>query len=218
MTSSRLWNAALVVALLGVGALGWALMLRPPLQVDVSRLRELPKAFGRWTSVDLPLEKAVEAELGADLNLQRLYRGPSGQPIWLYIGYYGTARGGRPEHVPRGCYPGAGWSIERTRVVEVDPSTDLRVNEYLVERDGETQLVHFWYRSHRRTGMLGGIDQNTDRLVGRLTNGRADGALVRVSTIVPPEGEVQARGVLMAFSSALDPLLGEYWPSETPSG
>ena len=38
-------------------------------------------------------------------------------PIWVYIGYYGTERGGRPEHVPRGCFTGAGWDIASARVI-----------------------------------------------------------------------------------------------------
>ena len=104
--------------------------------------------------------------LEADLNLQRAYVHPAGELIWLYIGYYGTRRGGRPEHNPSGCYTGAGWGIEATRQIDVTPEQGLRVNEYRVERAGERRLVHFWYRSHRRTGMLGGLDQNIDRTIG----------------------------------------------------
>jgi EpsI family protein len=159
----------------------------------------------------------VEDELRADINLQRLYVHPTGNAVWLYVGYYGTARGGRPEHTPRGCYTGAGWGIESSRRLEVDPNGVLRVNEYVVERDGERQLVHFWYRSHRKTGLLGGMDQNLDRLVGRLLEGRADGALIRLSTPLAAGDEVAARGRLLAFAATLDPLLAARWPDETPA-
>jgi EpsI family protein len=97
----------------------------------------------------------------------------------------------------------------------VVPNGELRVNEYLVERDGERRLVHFWYRSAQRTGMLGGWDQNIDRFVGRLTDGRADGALVRISTPLNGDDEISARGRLLGFASALDPLLAERWPTES---
>jgi EpsI family protein len=200
-----------------VGVLGWSLQLRPPLAVDAKPLAELPWQVGSWRALeDQFVEPAIEAELHADFNLQRVYLGPAPEPIWLYIGYYGTDRGGRPEHTPRGCYPGQGWVIAQTRVLEVTPSANLRVNEYLVEREGSRQLVHFWYRSHRRTGILGGLDQNLDRMIGRLAHGRADGALIRVSTAIRPEAEQEARGRLMAFASALDPLLAAHWPVETP--
>ena len=90
-----------------------------------------------------------------------------------------------------------------------------RVNEYIVEREGERRLVHFWYRSVYRTGMLGGWDQNVDRFVGRLRHGRADGALIRLSTPLRGEDGVTARSRLMAFARLLDPLVAERWPTET---
>jgi len=200
-----------------VGALGWWLQMGPRLRVDASSLGELPTQLGRWRSTDVPLSSVVESELQADYNLQRTYRAPpEAEPVWLYIGYYGTQRGGRPEHTPRGCYTGAGWGIESTRTVEAKPHSDLRANEYIVERDGERRLVHFWYRSHRRTGMLGGLDRNIDRLIGRLIDGRADGALVRLSTPIVRDDTIEARGRVMSFASLLDPLLGEHWPIELP--
>lgn len=211
----RLGTALLCALLVGVGALAWWIQLQPPLRVDASQLGTLPKQIGAWASRDVPLETAVEAELRADMNLQRLYVHPTGAAVWVYIGYYGTARGGRPEHTPRGCYTGAGWGIESTRRLDVDPQSALRVNEYVVEREGERQLVHFWFRSHRRTGLVGGLDQNLDRLLGRLLDGRADGALIRLSTAIEPGEEVAARGRLLAFAAALDPLLAARWPSES---
>ena len=63
-------------------------------------------------------------------------------------------------------------------------------------------------------GILGGFDQNVDRLLGRLLDGRADGALVRVSTPITHDDTVAARRRLLAFASLIDPILGDYWPSE----
>jgi EpsI family protein len=214
MTIQSVGNNLLLIALLAVGVLGWSLRFSPPLLVDVAPLAALPVEIGPWHALEQPMDPAVEAELRADLNLQRTYFGQAQPPVWLYIGYYGTDLGGRPEHTPRGCYPGAGWGIEGTRVLEISPESGLRVNEYRLEREGDRRLVLFWYRSHRRTGMLGGLDQNVDRIIGRLGYGRADGALIRVSTPLPPDGEVQARGRLMAFAAELDPLLDEHWPVE----
>lgn len=206
----------LMVALITVGILGWSLRFRAPLVVDVQALASLPQQIGGWSAIEAPLDRAVEEELGADLNLQRAYFGPADAPIWLYIGYYGTDRGGRPKHSPRGCYPGAGWGIEQTRVLEVSPARQLRANEYLLSREADRRLVLFWYRSHRSSSMLGGLDQNLDRMVGRLRDGRSDGALVRVSTPILRDDEIQARGRLLAFASQLDALLDQHWPDEQP--
>lgn len=216
--SGRFATALVCALLVAAGGIAWWIQLRPPLEPDVRALAALPHRIGTWQSVDEPLAAAVEAELRADLNLQRVYAGRDGVPIWLYLGYYGTARGGRPEHTPRGCYTGAGWSVLASRRLVADPASGRRVNEYLVERDGARQLVHYWYRSHRETGLLGGMDQNLDRLFGRLGDGRADGALVRLSAEVTDGDEVEARGRLLAFGATIDPLLGERWPDEAPAG
>lgn len=215
MSAERVGTALLVLALLGVGALGWRLQLAPPLQVDASALAALPEQIGAWRGRDIPVEATVESILRADFNLQRVYRHPTGAFVWLYIGYYGTARGGRPEHTPRGCYTGAGWEIESSRPLRVTPDGDLRVTEYRVARGGERRLVHFWYRSHRRTGMVSGLDLNVERVLGRLSEGRADGALVRISTPIRVD-ETTARARLLAFASELDPVLARHWPSESP--
>jgi EpsI family protein len=212
------WIGALLLGsvLLAVGGLAWSLQLRPALDVDASALEDLPFEIDGWFGSDIPLESAVERELDAQVNVQRRYRRRSGETLWLYIGYYGTERGGRPEHTPRGCYTGAGWTIESARSLPVGGSA-LAVNEFRVSRDGESLLVHFWYRSHRRSGMLGGLDQNLDRMLGRIADGRADGALVRVSAPLGSDDESAVRSQLFGFAVALEGELGTRWPRETPS-
>jgi EpsI family protein len=67
---------------------------------------------------------AVYKELNADMHVYRHYRSDDGRQVDLYIGYYGTAKGGRTPHNPYGCLPGAGWGI-----VE-DQRIDLIVDNY----------------------------------------------------------------------------------------
>jgi EpsI family protein len=213
MNSSNLATAILVFVLLAIGGFAWSLQLQPALEIDASALATLPMRIDVYEGEEVALESTVESILRADFNLQRAYYAGNSL-VWLYVGYYGTTRGGRPEHTPRGCYTGAGWGIETARTLRVIPNGELRVNEYLIEQNGERRLVHFWYRSARRTGMLGGWDQNVDRFLGRLTDGRADGALIRISTPVARDDEITARGRLLGFASVLDPLLAERWPME----
>jgi EpsI family protein len=214
MNSTNFGTAILSVLLLAIGGFAWSLQLEPALKIDASALATLPMRIDIYEGRDVPLESTVESVLRADFNLQRSYYS-AGSLVWLYVGYYGTTRGGRPEHNPRSCYTGAGWGIESPRTVQVMPDGELRANEYLVERDGERRLVHFWYRSAQRTGMLGGWDQNIDHFVGRLTDGRADGALIRISTPLNGDDEISARGRLLGFASVLDPLIAERWPTES---
>lgn len=219
MNTERLAVAGLLLAMAIVGATAWWLQLRPPLHADYAPLATLPMDVGSWSGTPVPLETDVERMLDADYNLQRAYLNPErNQVVWLYVGYYGTERGGHPEHVPSQCYPSGGWTIERRGALVIDPEHGLEANEFVVSQRGELRLVHFWYRSSHRTGMLGGMDVRMDHLRGRFSDGRADGALVRLSTPFDPAREDEARSRLMAFARQVDPLLAERWPREFPAG
>jgi EpsI family protein len=209
----------LVVVLLAVGGFAWWLQLRPGLRVESSKLATLPTEIDGWHGSPIPLEENVESVLRADANAQRIYENPeTGEFLWLYVGYYGTARGGRPEHTPRGCYTGAGWAIVGSQILTMAHDETFRVNEFHVASEGVERLVHFWYRSYRRTGMVGGLDQNLDRLTGRLLEGRADGALIRLSTILPADGDlVAARSRLQSFAAVIDEQIAARWPDERPA-
>ncbi|HME71995.1 MAG TPA: EpsI family protein [Myxococcota bacterium] len=217
MTDRRVANVVLGLALLLVGGFAWSLQLRPRLEIHAQALIGLPPDLKDWHSRDIPLEETVETILHADANVQREYVRPLGDSVWLFVGYYGTNRGGRPEHTPGVCYPANGWRIERRRTVTIDPARGLRATEYVVEKNGRLDLVQFWYRSYRRTGMLGDLDLSLDHLLGQVHTGRADGALVRVSTPFRKDDEAAARGRLMAFAAALDLQLAAHWPTETPA-
>jgi len=213
--NERLALGLLCCALVLGGGFTWWLQLRPPMDVDLSPIETLPPQVDAWSSISVAMDDRVADELAADFNLQRTYRHPTGQLIWLYVGYYSTARGGRPEHTPQGCYTGAGWQLLETHVLDVP---DGRVQELLVERAGEHRLVHFWFRSHRRGGLTGGVDLGIDRVVGKLTTGRADGALIRISTPLRSRGEaLAARSRLASFRSTLVPQLQDRWPVEQPA-
>lgn len=228
MSADRLAVPGLLAAMAVVAALAWWLELRPDLRVDAARLETLPLALDGWRGVPVPLRSTVERILDADLNLQRAYESPdTSETVWLYVGYYGTHRGGRPEHTPGVCYPSAGWTIEASREWTAEPRPDgdgrarldaphRRVDELVVSRGGERRLVHFWYRSGRRTGLLGTWSVSVDQLRGRLADGRADGALVRLSTPIAGGGIEAARRRLAAFRRVLEPELEARWPTEHP--
>ncbi len=210
-------TAMLLVGLLAAGALSWTLMLRPDLIPNPEVLERVPMQLGSWLGEPVPVEGSIEKMLAADFNLQRTYVQRTGEVVWLYVGYYGTRRGGRPEHTPWECYPSNGWEIVEDRRMVVDPSSGRRAVELLV-RDGERErLVHFWYQSHRRLDLLDGFEQAMDRMVGRVMDGRADGSLVRLSTPLHPAESIEtARARLTGFGARLVPHLAENWPGERP--
>ncbi len=213
-------TSLLVALLMGLGAVSWWFQLRPPLDVDAAPLMALPQSIGSWDATDVPLEQSVESMLRADANLQRAYVHPLGTVVFLYVGYYGTDRGGRPEHTPEVCFHSQGWDITERRTLNVDAGNGVpsfRVSEFVVEQQDQRHLVQFWYRSHRSTGMLGPLDQALDRLLGRLLDGRSDGSLVRISTPIADGDLVAARSFLLQFAANIDEELDQHWPVEVAS-
>jgi EpsI family protein len=211
-------NGLLVALLIAVGVVAWMLQLSARLEVDPSALARLPSQIGGWTARDLPLEEVVEEMLGADFNLQRAYQHSFGDTVWAYVGYYGTRRGGRPEHTPWACYEAHGWEIVESRVLEIDSARDLRANQIVVEQRGERRLVLFWFRSRERTGIVGSLGLTLEQARSRITAGRADAALIRVSTPLHPGEDTAARSRLTSFAAAFDLLVGAHWPAERSSG
>jgi len=208
----------LIVLLFGVGIGSWALLLQPPLKVDPTPLDSLPYRFDGWQGTEIGLDETVTKMLRADQNVMRSYTQPTGALVWLYIGYYGTKRGGRPEHTPEVCYPSAGWAVQRAQPVTIDPASGLTADEFVAERGGHRQLVQFWYRSSRRSGIHGGFRAISDRLLNRVFHGRADGALIRISTPIGEDGIPPARERLGAFAMSLERLLRAHWPREFVPG
>jgi EpsI family protein len=208
---------ALVLLLVLVGGIGWWISLRPGAELDAATLEEIPLELDDWSGVDLPMASSVEAMLRADSQVQRAYRTRDGEVVWIYVGYYGTERGGRPEHTPWACYPSAGWVIERSserdRSPPDGPTPGGRLNELLVERNGERRLVHFWYRTHRSEAIASEVRLTLDHLLGRLSDrARADGALVRLSTPIGVGGLAAARARLERFAVEVGPELARHWP------
>lgn len=218
MDASRPLAVGLLTAgLLATGGLAWWLALRPPVVVDASSLAQLPTTLGPWRSSEQPLDQTAERMLEPDASVQRIYRHRLGDVVWLYVGYFGTERGGSPRHLPSTCYLAQGWSVDERPSLEVDADLGLRVNEFLVSQGGEVRLVHFWYRSRRATALLTPDALDIDHLLGRLAGPRADGALVRISTPLGADGLDAARSRLADFAVRVSPQLGEHWPSEQPA-
>ena len=219
MSTDRFANLAIVVLLAAVGAAAWWLELRPTLTSDPSSLDRISRELGGFQAEDLPVGDTVERMLQADHHVQRAYQHPHGGLVWLYLGYYGTERGGTPEHTPRACYSAHGWELLADRSLQPASLGAGAAREYRVRHGDEDRLVLFWYRSYRSTGMDSTLALATDHVLGQLVDGRADGALVRLSTpIGDGEDEAEARVRLLRFASLLEPELEANWPHEEPVG
>ncbi len=221
-----------VVLLVIAGAVAFPIAWGSDVVVARVNLDHLPRQILGLEGRDDRFDESVYRVLNADYSLLREYRGGAHPAVWLYIGYYGTAKGGRPSHVPQACYTGQGFSIVEWTKVPVlspepsrpvpsrvegraSPEPSRRVNKMHVKRGNEHQLVLFWHQS-RDTVLADGIEQNLHRLKNRLLYNRDDGAFVRISTGMVPGREDEAVALLQDFAGELLSLLPAYWPEERP--
>jgi EpsI family protein len=187
-----------------------SLQNRAPLHAP---LRNFPVALAKWRGTEEPLSDEIVKAVAVDEYVNRVYSDGAAQPIDLYIGYYESQRTGDTIHSPKNCLPGSGWNpVEAARLSFAAPDgKQLAVNEYIVEKGLDRDLVLYWYQSQGRI-IASEYSAKVWMVLDALTRDRTDGALVRIVT--PQEGSVAAaRARAVAFAEAMYPHLGEFVPN-----
>jgi EpsI family protein len=177
-------------------------------------LDQFPTIVGDW--------KAGEGEIfGSDVlgvlqmsdYVMRRYTDPKGKYLWLYIGYWASQGGGAVPHSPKNCLPGAGWEPIDSQQVQIavgNPSHQIEINRYVVEKDGYRQLAIYWYQ------LQGQVVSNDflSRVVtvkNALLHNRTDGALIRLTS--PLYGSVEETfAYQVKYIQEIYPMLGHFLP------
>lgn len=194
------------------------LQLGADVAVIKKNLDKFPYAIGMWQGVDISMDEKIIRILDTDAYVFRNYATQKGDIITLYIGYYGTKKGGRSDHIPEGCYPGAGWSIlteGRSQIVIPGRrwGNPVVLNTLEVKKGDANQIVYHWYQSDRDKVIISGIQQNIHRFKNRLMLNRDDGAFVRVSMDIHND-KTMAKDELEGFIKLVFPLIADHWPQE----
>ncbi len=175
-------------------------------------LKAFPLALGSWRGRDLPIEQRIVQAAGVDDFLSRVYTDTMGQTVGVYVGYYGTQQTGDSIHSPKNCLPSAGWEPVRAErlSVQVGPASTMVVNEYLVEKGLDRELVLYWYQGRGRV-VASEYWGKVWMVIDAVTRHRTDGALVRIVTPAGDE-EPKARARAAEFLRLLYPALDEFIP------
>jgi EpsI family protein len=215
--SATVWRLLLLsVCLLGTAAFGARIMHpeqapRPPLD-----LHGLPLTLDGWRGQEAaPFSPDVVAQLGVDEYVNRIYVA-DGQPVALYIGYYGSQRAGDTMHSPQNCLPGAGWlPVTTSRLtLPVDGRPDpISVNRLLIQKGLDRQVVLYWYQSHGRI-VASDYWSKAYLVYDAIRLNRSDAAMVRViSPVLPSDadpGAAEARAT--AFIRSAFPKIDRLLP------
>jgi EpsI family protein len=176
-------------------------------------LRKLSYQLASWRGEERPLQAQVVESASVTDYTNRLYFNAATEPILLYIGYYDSQRTGNTIHSPKNCLPGAGWDPIRSgyATVSMPGKQPIVVNEYVIQRDQDKQLVFYWYQGRGRV-IAGEYSGKFWMVADAISRNRTDGALVRIITPIE-SGEEEARSRLVAFTQALVPYLDEFIPN-----
>jgi EpsI family protein len=186
-------------------------------QVVATNLEKLPYEIAGYVGTEDRFPQSVYDALGADLHLYRHYRSPAGATIDLYLGYYGTAKGGRTGHNPYACFPSSGWGIIESGTLRLPGQVyqeKIDVNYMVTKKDDVYLIVLHWYQSEGLKVLDTGMKQNIQRLIGKVLRNKNDGAFVRLSAEAREADLEAVKARVVAFSQRILELLPRHWPEE----
>lgn len=208
--------ATILILILAIPAIALISLRKPP-KVIQTNLENIPMQIKDYTATDDSFPQSVYDELNADKHIYRHYRSPQGQVIDLYIGYYGTAKGGRTGHNPYACLPGAGWGIVRDEKVTIAADgmdKQYKVNFTTTQKNEIFNVMIHWYHSAGTKVLGSGLEQNIQRFISQITKNRNDGAFIRISASASKNEIEKVRLGLNEFAAKILTLLPQYWPVE----
>jgi EpsI family protein len=176
-------------------------------------LRLLPTTIDAWSADEQPLAEEIVQAIGVSDYTNRFYSGEGQTPIQLYVGYYGTQKTGDTMHSPKNCIPGAGWDPIRSGLttIALAGGRKIVVNDYIIQRDQDKQLVFYWYQGRGRV-IASEYAGKFWMVADAISRHRTDGALVRLITPLS-DGELSARARLVGFTQHLFPDLDKIIPN-----
>ena len=206
----RLWLASglLAVTLAGLAAVSSSEAV--PLRRSFDAF---PSQVGTWQGVREALPPSILEALRLSDYLNRLYVKPAHVPIWLYVAYFDARREDQLIHSPQNCLPGSGWSITSQRQLTVTlpgRAGPVVINQMLISKDGERQLVLYWYEERGRI-VANEYAASWYMLVDGVGTRRTNGALVRVSAPVI-DSEAATLAQMLDFVDAAYPELARSLP------
>jgi exosortase D (VPLPA-CTERM-specific) len=222
---AQIFRQPIPAAFLASGALvvlatimSFAVSARQELVPPRKNFEEFPLKISTWSGAPEPMEQVyIDALKFTDYTIVNYRRANEVSLVNFYVAYYASQRAGESAHSPRSCLPGGGWKIESLKqLVLADlPSKGVSqaVNRAQIAMGENKQLVYYWFQQRGRV-ITNEYLVKWYLLVDSIFKNRSDGALVRVTTFVPPgESWEDGDARLEAFLRDLGPRLEAYVPN-----
>jgi exosortase D (VPLPA-CTERM-specific) len=178
---------------------------------------EFPMTFDDWKGKRDVIERVYLDVLKLTDYVMADYYSPDGKIVNFYSAYYETQKKGEHTHSPRSCIPGGGWTITsmtREKIPDVDiEGAALYVNRLLITKGETRQLVYYWFQQRGRI-ITNEYLMKWYFLLDSIAMNRTDGALIRLTTLVPPGKSMEdAEALLISFVKKTAPVIPEYVPN-----
>ena len=135
------------------------------------------------------------------------------QAVTLYVGYYRTAKKVGAAHDPLVCFQGQGWGItDRLHArfpLSGAPGLTLSFSSMIAERQGEKELIVYWFQTNRRTSS-NTFSQKVDMVRDKLSGHGEENAFVRITTPISDGKPGEARERIFDFVEAFYPAFNRY--------
>jgi EpsI family protein len=170
-----------------------------------------------WTGAPTLLDADIQRVLGADDYILADYRtGDAPAPVNLFVAFYRSQTEGSGIHSPEVCIPSGGWEVSRwtqsTIILSDGARTTFAVNRATVQKGENKQLVYYWFEQRGRR-LTSDYVAKFYTVWDSATEGRSDGALIRVTTpIASGGGEAVAEQRLRDFLELMLPILPRHVP------
>jgi exosortase D (VPLPA-CTERM-specific) len=173
-----------------------------------------PEQIGGWIEDKAELKSQIRQFLQLDDYYLGDYSKESNVPVNLYMAYYKTQRKGVSPHSPRVCIPGGGWKIvdSQTINIEIGDKIVFPVNRIIIQKNNTKQLVYYWFKQ-RNLNLANEYKVKWFLLKDAIVKNRTDGALIRLTTIIPEHDSKQnADDRIQSLISSIYPELTKFIP------
>jgi EpsI family protein len=159
----------------------------------------IPQQLGPWahmpsSGIILPnTPDSLSAKLYGEV-VSRVYSSPDRLPVMLVVAYGAVQNDLLQLHRPEVCYSAHGFEISQQQRTDIDLGRGrmLPARELLARNDQRMEPIVYWTRIGDDLP-TNGTEQRLAKLRQQMDGYIADGVLVRISTVSPPDDAVRAQ-------------------------
>ncbi len=202
--------------LFAVVVLSYTLPDRSEIIPERISFNSFPMKIGEWKGKENSLEKIYLDALKLSDYILADYTGKESLPVNFYVAYYNSQRKGVSAHSPKSCLPGGGWRIREFDQIAIEgvitAGKPLEVNRTVIQQGEVRQLVYYWFQQRGRI-ITNEYMVKWYLFWDALTRQRTDGALVRLTTLVPSGHDISVSDkLLQSFARDVSKELDRYIP------